>query len=224
MNYTTRDIQARVNAILSQTTLGKPLVVDGMMGPNTRKGINTALAYKQVKTAKQLFHESGLHAVIWHWSGGLDTPTEDDLDHYNDMFDKYGNQYDGSSRAEHQANYDWRKGIGASHTRNANTGRIGMAVAGMHQAEGWPALKWGENPITWEGIDAMLERTADYCREFDIPVSRWSTLSHAEVEQTLGIRQKNKWDFMVLPGFSKPVNAVQVGDMLRTRLKERFSC
>ena len=216
MNYTTRDLQARVCA------LGHVTGVDGMNGPGTRKAVAAAMSAQRVRTEAELFHDSGIHALVWHWPAGRDMPTADDLLHYNDVFDCDGNQYDGGARIEHQANYDWRRKIGVSHSLNANTGRGGLSVAGMHGAEGWPSLKWGSYPITWEGIDGMLKRSAQYCHAFDIPVTKWSTLSHAEIEQTLGIKQNNKWDYMVLPGFTAPVNAVKVGDILRARLIERF--
>lgn len=216
MNYTTRDLQARVCA------LGFITAVDGMSGPSTRKAVAAAMRSRRVKTQSELFHDSGIHGLVWHWTGGRDMPSPDDLLHYNDVSDFEGNHYDGAARIEHQANYDWRRGIGVSHTKNANTGRGGLAVAGMHGAKGWPTLDWGSHPITWEGIDGMLERSAHYCKTFDIPVTKWSTLSHAEVEQTLGIKQKNKWDFMVLPGSTAPVNAVIVGDILRERLVKRY--
>jgi hypothetical protein len=68
----------------------------------------------------------------------------------------------------------------------------------------------------------MLKRSADYCKEFDIPVTKWSTLTHAEIETTLGIKQNNKWDYMVLPGDTQVRNAVVVGEILRDRLRTRF--
>ena len=216
MAYTTRDLQARVSA------LGFPTGVDGMSGPNTRKAVRSAMVFKGVKKEHELFHDSGIHSIIWHWTAGRNTPSSSDLKHYNDVFDHEGNRYDGSARIEHQANYNWRRGVGVSHSRNANTGRGGLAVAGMHGAEGWPSVKWGSNPITWEGIDAMLERTAHYCHSFDIPVTKWSTLSHAEIQGNLGIRQNNKWDYMVLPGDSVVSSALAVGDILRARLTEKF--
>lgn len=218
MLYITRDLQARVNALEGAEVLD----VDGMSGPATRKAVSQLMKRLGVRKEKELFDESGLHAIIWHWTAGLRVPTKDDLKHYNDVFDFEGNQYDGAARPEHQANYNWRKGIGVSHTKNANTGRPGLSVAGMHRAEGWPKLKWGSHPITWDGIDAMLERTALYNRKFWIPCTKWSNLSHAEVEATLGIKQKNKWDYMVLPGFDRPLDAVEVGDILRKRLKDKF--
>lgn len=216
--YLTRDLQARVNALSNHPVL----VVDGVSGPATRAAVKKAMAKRSVTKEKDLFDQSGLHAIIWHWTAGRKVPTPDDLDHYNDVFDYEGNQYDGAARPEHQANYDWRKGVGVSHTLNANTGRIGQAVAGMLGAEGWPTLNWGNHPITWAGIDSMLERSALYSKKFDIPCTPWSMLSHAEVEETLGIDQKNKWDYMVLPGDTKVRSAREVGDVLRARMVEKF--
>lgn len=218
MTYTVRDYQARVNAIFNKEVL----VVDGMSGPNTRKWIGQAMAAKRVKKKQDLFHDSRLHRIVWHWTASTYDVTRSDLEHYNDVFDFEGNHYDGAARPEHQANYDWRRGIGVSHTRNSNSGVIGMSVSAMSGAQGWPTLDWGSYPLTWAGIDAMLERSAEYSEEFDIPVTRWSMHSHAEVEQTMGIKQRNKWDIMVLPGMTSVANAIEVGDTLRDRLKEKF--
>lgn len=218
MSFTVRDYQARVNAIFNDDIL----VVDGMNGPKTRDGIAKAMHKKRVSKQQDIFHDSRIHGVIWHWTASKYEVTADDLAHYNDVHDYEGNSYDGGAPAQHQANYDWRRGIGVSHTLNANTGRIGQAFSGMEGAEGWPLMRWGDYPLTWAGIDAMLKRTAEYCEDFDIPVTRWSTLSHAEVQQTLGIAQRGKWDFMVLPGMPKTDNAVKIGDILRDRLKEKF--
>lgn len=215
MNLTIRDLQARVNAIFNQPVL----VVDGMNGPNTRKGVAAAMKERRVRKPQELVHDSGLHRIIWHWTAGTYTDIEGAIDHYNDVFDKDGNHYDGRARPEHQANYDWRKKIGVSHTLNSNTGNIGMAVAAMAGADGWPTMEWGKYPLTWEGIDAMLKRTAYYSEEFDIPVTPWSILSHAEVEPTLGIKQRNKWDIRILPGMDAVREAREIGDMLRDRMK-----
>ncbi|AGH07379.1 endolysin [Sulfitobacter phage phiCB2047-B] len=218
MNYTTRDLQARTNAILGYGALD----VDGMKGPNTRKFVAEAMRLKRVKHEKDIFHDSGLHRIHWHWTASTYTVTPDDLKHYNDVHDYQGNSYDGAARAEHQANYDWRKGVGVSHTLNANTGAIGQSVAAMQGAEGWPKVKWGNYPLTWAGIDAMLDRSIHYSKTFDIPVTPWSTLSHAEIQQTLGIRQNNKWDYMILPDMDVVMDAVECGNILRARMLERM--
>ena len=102
-----------------------------------------------------------------------------------------------------------------------NTGWIGCSQDAMAGAKQSP-LDWGTHPITWEGIDALLEITWDLCEEYDIPVSRWTTLSHAEVQPTLGVKQKWKWDYTVLPGDTTSRDPIQVGDELRKRMVEKY--
>lgn len=214
---TVRDYQGRVNGIFQREVLD----VDGMMGPNTRKGIDQAMAARKVRSKQDLFVQA-VRGVVWHWTAGANGLIALEKKHYNFLTDTAGNIYDGDHSIAAQLAYDWRKGIGASHTRGMNTGWVGISQDAMAGAQGWPSLNWGSHPITWEGTDAMLEQTAEVCKEYDIPVSRWTTLGHAEVEETLGIKQKNKWDYMVLPGYTKPVNAVEVGDILRERMIEKF--
>jgi hypothetical protein len=223
MFYTTKDLQGRVNALNYETgNPFEPLVLDGMSGPKTRRVVASAMKLVGVTKEKDLFHDSGLMGVVWHWTAGRDTPTKDDLSHYNGLSDYEGNHYDGGARPEHQSNYDWRKKIGVSHTKNMNTGWIGEGVAGMKNAKGWPSLKWGSHPVTWEGIDSMLEWTAIYNKRFWIPNSPWSNLSHAEVQGTMNVKQNNKWDYMVLPGDTVVRTARMIGNILRQRLKDRF--
>lgn len=218
MSYPTRDVQARLNALADKQVVS----VDGVFGVKTQEALRQAMAKNGVKTADELFGKDRLHRIHWHWTASTYVVHPDVLEHYNGVFDKDGKAYAGAAKPEDQAIYDYTKGIGVSHTLNANTGAIGLSVAAMAGAEGWPILKWGNYPLTWEGIDGMLKATAYYCKRFSIPVSRWSTLSHAEVQETLGIPQKQKWDFQVLPGMDKVIPAVECGDILRKRLKEKF--
>lgn len=212
MTYSVRDYQGRVNGIMG----GPRLVVDGMMGPNTRAGIQEAMKIKGVRNAKDLFTR-GVRGIVWHWTAGAHGVIDLERHHYNWLFDRMGNVFDGDHTVQDQVNYDWREGVGASHTKSMNTGWLGLSVDAMAGAVESP-LNWGTNPITWEGIDAMLDWTMELCEEYDIPVSPWTTLSHAEVQQTLGIRQRWKWDYKVLPGFTAAKDARVVGDMLRDRM------
>lgn len=215
MTYTVREYQGRVNGIMG----GPVLTVDGMMGPKTRQGIKEAMKIKGVRHAKDLF-DRGVRGVVWHWTAGAHGVIELERDHYNWLFDRVGNVHDGNHTVQDQVNYDWRNGIGASHTKSMNTGWLGLSVDAMAGAVESP-LNWGTNPLTWEGIDAMLDWTMDLCEEYNIPVSPWTTLSHAEVQQTLGIRQRWKWDYKVLPGYTRAVDARIVGDILRDRMITR---
>lgn len=217
MTYAVKDYQGRVNGILR----GPVLEIDGQMGPMTRAGIDKAMRKRGVSNKHDLF-DRGVRGVIWHWTAGAKGLIELEKDHYNFLTDVDGNIYDGNHTVAAQVAYDWRRGVGASHTLSMNTGWVGISQDAMAGATGWP-MNWGSNPITWAGVDAMLEQTAEVCDEYNIPMSKWTTLSHAEVQQTLGVRQKNKWDYMVLPGMPKPIDAVEVGNILRERMMEKFT-
>jgi len=217
MSYTVRDFQGRVNGIFNKEILK----VDGMNGPNTRKGIANACKHKGVQRKDDLF-DRGVRGVVWHWTAGSKGLIELELKAYNFLTDVKGNIYDGRATIAEQVRYDWRKGVGASHTRSMNSGWVGISQDAMAGAKQTNPITWGSNPITWEGIDAMLEQTWDVCVEYDIPVSRWTTLSHAEVQPTLGVKQKWKWDYTVLPGDDVSRNPVIVGDELRKRMLEKF--
>lgn len=213
MNFLVRDYQARVNAISNAPVLK----IDGLNGPKTRKGISEAMEMRNVNKQHLLFNESGLHRIVWHWTASPYEITTYVLSHYNDVHDYLGNSYDGGQRAEAQARYNYRLGVGVSHCKNNNTGVIGQAVAGMHGAREHPFTS-GSSPMTWAGIDAMLMRSIDYHYNFDIPVTEWSMTSHSEVQERFGIKQSGKWDINWLPDMDKPVTAKVAGDILRNRM------
>lgn len=214
---TIRDYQGRVNGIFNYSRL----VVDGINGPKTRQGIADAMALMNVHRKEDLF-DRGVRGVVWHWTAGANGLIALEKKAYNFLHDTHGNTYDGDSTIASQVMYDWRRGIGASHTKNMNTGWIGQSVDAMAGAKQTNPITWGTHPITWDGIDAMLELTADLHREYGFPISKWTTLSHAEVQPTLGIKQRWKWDYVVLPGDVKSRDPVEVGNVLRERLKEKF--
>jgi hypothetical protein len=138
---------------------------------------------------------------------------------YNGLVDQPGNRHDGEFRFEAQANY--RVGRAASHTLNANTGAIGLACDAMANAKERP-FDPGKSPLTEGMVWELCEWTAELCDAYDIPVSKYSTLSHAEVHPTLGIWQRRKWDITWLPGMSAPGNAIDIGDRLRGMTIEKM--
>ena len=46
-------------------------------------------------------------------------------------------------------------------------------------------------------------------------MTRQTILSHAEVQPTLGVKQRGKWDIAWIPGMAGPDDPVKVGDRLR---------
>ena len=214
MTYSVRDVQARCAALGFD-----PGPIDGMMGPQTRRATAAAFEARGVRKVADLFGPSGLHRVHWHWTAGADGLIDMERRAYNELVDRDGNVWDGVFRPEAQATY--RIGRAASHTLNANTGAIGLAADAMAGAQERPFFA-GAAPLTWPQVHALCERTAQHCEMYDIPVSKWSTLTHAEVQPTLGIRQRFKWDITWLPDMSAPGDPVQIGERLRGMVREHL--
>ncbi len=214
MSFTVRDQQARIAA------LGfNPGPIDGKMGPMTRQARSQALASRHGSSLSDLFHVSGLHRIHWHWTAGAYGIISLEKRAYNYLIDENGDIHDGLFRAEAQANY--RVGHAASHTLNANTGAIGVSIDAMAGAKENP-FDWGKAPITEQQIDQLVDLSAELGLLYDIPPMPTAMLSHAEVQETLGIRQKWKWDIKILPGMERPQNAIVIGNILRERVRVRM--
>lgn len=151
--------------------------------------------------------------IVIHWTAGAHTPSNLDKEHYHYIIDGAGNVVKGKWPVI--ANAAPEKGKYAAHTLNCNTGAIGVAVAAMAGAQDRP-FNAGAYPITPEQVTALFRLCADLCDQYKIPVTRQTVLTHAEVQPTLGIKQKGKWDITWLPGFSGPEDAVKTGDYLRS--------
>lgn len=155
---------------------------------------------------------SRLHGVVMHWTVGGAVANGVDKQHYH-----FITQQDGSTVAgDHVPEDNLFIGDGdyAAHTRNANTGRIGMAMAGMVGALHRPFTP-GTRPLTWGQVNAFCLFVAGLCDRYGIPVTRQTVLTHAEVQPTLGIAQNGKWDICWLPGMTQPGDPIEVGDRLR---------
>jgi len=153
--------------------------------------------------------------IIWHWTAGGHTPNSTDLNAYHEIIDGQGRVHKGNrpisaNKAPMQDNY-------ARHTASLNSDSIGLSVAAMVGAVERP-FNAGRSPITQAQLEALVKRTAELCVEYNIPVTRQTVLSHAEVPITLNIPQPGKWDITWIPGMNAPRSAVEVGDILRARV------
>lgn len=155
---------------------------------------------------------TGLVRIIWHWSAGMHTPSALDREHYHFIIDGAGRVHPGKLAPE--ANLSTGDGQYAAHTKGCNTGSIGIAVAAMVGAVERP-FKTGAHPITTAQVDSLVRLTRELSVKYNIPVARQTMLSHAEVQPTLKIAQRGKWDIAWLPGMAAPGNPVLVGDKLR---------
>jgi hypothetical protein len=107
----------------------------------------------------------------------------------------------------------------AAHTRGCNSDAIGFAFCGMFGARERPFMT-GDFPLRWEQVRAGCWYVRQLCERYDIPITRETVLTHAEVEKTLGVRQRGKWDITWLPGMVEPGAAVWIGDQLRDMIED----
>ena len=158
-----------------------------------------------------------MDGIILHWTAGADGVTPHEADSYNFLIGRDGTITPGAHPPEAQIP-PLRAGAYAAHTLNGNSNRIGVALDAMAEANERP-FRAGRFPITEVQLDVLVTFVADLCRQYRIPVTRRTVLSHAEVQPTLGIRQNAKWDISWLPGMDAPGDPVAVGDQLRARIR-----
>lgn len=214
----TLDIQARLMARGFD-----PGPIDGIEGDRTR----AAMMRFRDQTRRSIhddFHPSGLHRIILHWTAGSEGVIELERRHYHLIIGQDARVYAGDHAPE--ANADISDGRYAAHTRALNTGSIGVALDGMAGAVERP-FNAGTAPITSRMVQALVETVADLCVTYDIPLSPWTVLTHAEVQPTLGVWQRAKWDICWLPGMVAAGDAVTIGgkirDMIAAQMPERVA-
>jgi len=158
-----------------------------------------------------------MERIICHWTAGGGRANAKDKEHYHRLV-----EYDGRVVAGFEAiedNIVTSDGDYARHTLNLNTGSIGVAVCGMRGATEQP-FNPGPSPITEKQWRVFCILIADLCRQYAIPVTPETVLTHAEVEPTLGVKQRGKWDFTRLPFRPDLRGSRPVGDYLRRMVGE----
>ncbi len=157
--------------------------------------------------------------IVMHWTAGKNEANDSDLDKYHEVVEGDGTRVLCNRRPE--ANNNVNDGDYAAHTRRFNTGAIGLAMCGMQGAKESPFRK-GRYPIAEPQVEAFISMVAEYADTYQIPIDRRHVLSHKEVHHTYGIFQ-DKWDIMWLPHMAAPGHAVDIGDSLRDRIRERHN-
>ncbi|SMO93974.1 N-acetylmuramoyl-L-alanine amidase [Paracoccus laeviglucosivorans] len=134
--------------------------------------------------------------IILHWTGGSARASELDRQHYHFCIEQSGDIVAGNrSIADNDSTQDGRY---AAHTLNCNTRAIGVALCGMAGAVEKP-FHPGRAPIVERQITVLAALVARLCQHYDIPVTPETVLGHGEVYTNLNIKQKGKWDPLVLP-------------------------
>lgn len=162
-----------------------------------------------------------LSRIIWHWTAGGSKASATDRRHYHFIIEGDGTVVRGNHAPEANRRIAAPNDSStyAAHVAGLNTGSIGISLCGMRNAVERPFTP-GPSPITRAQIDALVTLTAELCKKYDIPVMRETTLSHAEVQPTLKVNQRGKWDITWLPGRTGPGDPVEIGDKLRAKVRE----
>ena len=162
-----------------------------------------------------------MQRVIVHWTAGTHTASDNDRSHYHVLLEGSGKPVRGIPSIK--LNEVVKTGSGyAAHTLGCNTGSIGVSMCCMGGAIESP-FSAGKYPMTREQWDAMTSAVADLCRRYSIPVTDKNVLSHAEVQNNLGITQRGKWDFTRLAFDPSVVGAKACGDKMRADVRAKLS-
>lgn len=156
-----------------------------------------------------------LKRVIAHWTAGGYTANSVDKAHYHFIVNGDGTIVHGRHRPEANIRIQGDSSTYAAHTARKNTGSIGISMACMRGAS---TDDFGASPMTEQQFEAMCAKIAQLCDVYEIPITPTTVLSHAEVQPVLGVRQKAKWDFTVLP-FKPGLRGWKAcGDYMRERV------
>lgn len=156
---------------------------------------------------------SAIKRIHWHWTGGAPGINAKESDSYNFVITWPEGEVIACVPVARQIP-PLINGAYAAHTRGANSNAIGISLDAMAGAVERP-FKSGAYPVTQAQVDALVALSRKLGAQYGIPVTRATMLTHAEVQGTLRIKQRNKWDIMWLPGMAKTADPVMVGDMLR---------
>lgn len=155
--------------------------------------------------------------IIMHWTAGADGVNDLEKDSYHFIVSRDGGVTQGKDKVEDNIP-PLVQGQYAAHTWKLNSYSIGVSLDAMAGATERP-FSWGDYPLTDKQVDALCLLVAALSTKHSVPVTPETVLTHAEVQPTLGVKQRNKWDITVLPGMNKVQDPRKVGDILREKIK-----
>ncbi|EBV3600147.1 N-acetylmuramoyl-L-alanine amidase [Escherichia coli] len=202
---------------------------DGLIGPATLNAVLQSLANDPIKGGSiptpsprpeplpaDWLPWAQMQRIIVHWTGGAHKASADDRKHYHVLIEGDGTLTRGIPAIT--LNQSPVKAGYAAHTLNCNGGSIAVSLAAMGGAIESP-FNSGKYPVTRAQWEALMPALAQLARRYAIPVTDATILSHAEVQATLGIKQRGKWDIARLP-FDPTLNsAKKIGDAMRAAVK-----
>lgn len=157
-----------------------------------------------------------MERIVVHWTAGNTKASKLDREHYHILIEADGTLVRGIPTID--KNQRPAKAGYAAHTRNCNSGSIGVSLCCMAGAVESP-FSSGSAPMSKTQWDALPGVLADLCKRYGIPVTPQTVLSHAEVQGTLGIKQSGKWDIARLSFDPSVKGAKACGDIFRASTK-----
>ncbi len=157
-----------------------------------------------------------MNRVICHWTAGGHKASDLDKAHYHLLVESDGNLVRGKYSIAANSSIRRERGY-AAHTRQANTKSIGITCCAMLNARESP-FDPGAFPLTETQWNVMAEAVAELCGFYQIPVLPHTVLGHGEVERSLGIMQRGKWDPLALP-WKPELSLEEAGDLFREKVK-----
>lgn len=160
-----------------------------------------------------------MQRIILHWTAGTHRASEFDRSHYHILIESDGKLVRGIPTID--LNQSPAKKGYAAHTLNCNSGSIGVSLCCMGGSNEAP-FDPGKYPMTREQWEKLSSVVADLCRRYGIKITDKTVLSHAEVQNNLGIQQRNKWDYTRLAFDPSIVGAKACGDKLRAEASAKL--
>ena len=157
-----------------------------------------------------------MRRVIIHWTAGGHRANDVDRAAYHILVEETGRLVRGTHSI--LDNVGTADGDYAAHTLGCNTRSIGVSMCCMAGCRQSP-FDGGRYPMSERQWTAMLHVVAQLCRRYGIDVTPTTVLGHGEVQANLGIKQKSKWDPMVLP-FRPELAPAEVGALLRECVRD----
>lgn len=137
-----------------------------------------------------------MNRIILHWTAGSYDASAVDKEHYHILVEGDGSLVRGDHPIDDNVNT--KDGIYAAHTLGTNTGSIGVSACSMAGAVEKP-FNPGSFPMKKSQWLKMAAVAAELAKFYNIAVTRKTILGHGEVQKELDIKQKGKWDPVVLP-------------------------
>ena len=118
--------------------------------------------------------QSKFKNIVLHWTAGGSYPNDIDKSSYHFLVDCEGKVYQGKYTPED--NLNCTDGKYAPHCGGGNTGRIGLALCGMHGYNN--SLKYTKYPITRKQFESACNLAAQLCIKYKLKPEQ--VITHSE--------------------------------------------